>query len=578
MSTTIGSISSRTSCGRVIAAVLLAALTLAAYWPATGNGWIWDDDSYVQENPHLRSLRGLAEIWLRPGAVPQYYPLVHTSYWLEYRLWGTEPGGYHAVNILLHAASAVLVWRLLRRLEVPGAWAAAAIFALHPVQVESVAWVTERKNVLSGLFYLASAAAFLRWAPPERERGAGGSPRLYAASLALFVCALLSKTVTCSLPAALLLVAWWKRGRIERADVRPLVPFFIAGLALGALTVWLEKANVGAAGPDWELSFAQRVLIAGRALWTYAGKLAWPAPLVFFYPRFDVDPAQWRPWLYPAAAAAVVSALWLLRRRLGRGPLVAVLFFAGTLVPALGFFDVYPMRFSFVADHFPYLASIGLITLTAACGAAAAGRIGPAARMPAAAVLAAVLGALGTLTWQRCLAFRDAETLWRDTLEKNPDAWLAHNNLGVILRGRGKDEEAVAHYRRSIELKPDYGEAHSNLGGALASLGRNDEAIEHIELALRLNPDNASAHVNMGGVLRAQGRTVEAIEHYRRAIELNPRLPRAHLNLAITLEVTGDLDGAARHYRQALELQPEGVMADEIRRRLDGLRRGAPEP
>ncbi len=455
-----------------IAGALLATVTLAAYWPATGNGWIWDDESYVHENPHLRSVRGLAEIWLRPGAVPQYYPLVHTSYWLEYRVWGLAPSGYHAVNILIHAGSAVLLWRLLRRLEVPGAWAAAALFALHPVHVESVAWVTERKNVLSGFFDRASAAAYLRWAPPERPPGAETPPRLYAAAIALYVCALLSKTVTCSLPAALLLVRWWKRGRLEWADVRPLVPFFVIGIGLGVLTVWLEKANVGAAGPDWELSAVERVLIAGRALWIYAGKLAWPAPLVFFYPRFEVDAGEWRQYLYPAAAAAVVIGLWLARRRVGRGPLVAVLFFAGTLVPALGFFYDYTMRFSFDADHFQYIASIALITAAGEFGAAAAARIGRRARLPAAAVLAAVLAALGTLTWQRCLAFRDAETLWRDTLGKNPDAWLAHNNLGVILRARGLDEEAIAHYRRSVELKPDYGEAHANLGGALGTLGR----------------------------------------------------------------------------------------------------------
>ncbi|MHC4081279.1 MAG: hypothetical protein ACYSU2_08170, partial [Planctomycetota bacterium] len=299
----------------VSAAALLVLMTLAAYWPATSCGYIWDDDDYVHQNVLLRSTGGLGEIWLDVGATPQYYPLVHTSYWLEYRLWEDDPRGYHVVNILLHALGAVLLWRVLKRLGVPGAWVAAAVFALHPVHVESVAWITERKNVLSGVFYLGSALLYLRFTLRTGEDRP--SRWLYAGALALFVCALLSKTVACSLPAALLLVLWWKRGHIGWQDARLLAPFFALGVAFGLLTIWMEVHRVGAEGATWNLTFIDRCLIAGRALGFYAGKLIWPWPLMFVYPRWQINASAWWQYTFPAAAAAVVVGLWLARNRIG---------------------------------------------------------------------------------------------------------------------------------------------------------------------------------------------------------------------------------------------------------------------
>ncbi len=245
-------------------------------------GFIWDDDDYVQDNPTLRSLAGLGQIWFQPGATRQYYPLVHTTYWLEYRLWGLDPTGYHVVNVILHALSAVVVWRILSRLQVPGAWAAAALFALHPVHVESVAWITERKNALSGAFYLSAAWAYLRYEAARR-------PRWYGAALVLFAAALLSKTVTCTLPAALLLVLWWKGQTPMRRPAVALGPFFVLAVAMSAVTVWMERHSVGAWGPEWDLSLVERGLIAGRALWFYAAKLLVPLDLAFIYLRWAID-------------------------------------------------------------------------------------------------------------------------------------------------------------------------------------------------------------------------------------------------------------------------------------------------
>jgi Tfp pilus assembly protein PilF len=537
-----------------------ALLTLAAvlaYLPALGSGFIWDDDAYVTQNMALRSARGLARIWLQPGATPQYYPLVHTTFWLEYHLWGLSPLGFHLVNVVLHAATAFLVLLALRRLQVPGAAFVAALFLLHPVHVESVAWITERKNVLSALLYMAALYTYL----PLAGLG-GGEPsrrgRLYGLSLSLFVGALLSKTVAASLPAALLLLVYWKRGRVTPRDVRPLAPFFVLGAVLGLATAYVEKHHVGAHGVDWSLSPAQRVLIAGRALWFYAAKLVWPAPLTFIYPRWTIDAGLAAAYLYPAAAVMLTAALWVLRGRLGRGPLVAILYFGGTLVPALGFFDVYPMRYSFVADHFQYVASLGLLTLLGAAAAHATAGRPPTSRRAAACVLLAMLG---VLTFGQTRIYRDQETLWRDTIAKNPEAWMAHHNLGGVLEQQSRDEEALAQYREALRLKPDFADVHNNVGNILARHGELGPAIVSYETSLRLLPEQAEAHSNLGAALAAQGRYAEAMRHYEEARRIKPHFAGVHVNLGNVLVQQGRPAEALPHYQTALALDPDDAGA-----------------
>jgi len=535
----------------VLLGALLFALIFLVYVPAVRGGFTWDDDAYVTNNMTLRSASGLARIWGQLTATPQYYPLVFTSFWLEYHLWGLNPLGYHIVNVLLHTLAAMLLWRVLVRLQVPGAWLAAAIFALHPVAVESVAWVTERKNVLSAVFYFAAALAYLRW--QERDTSDRGANARYVLALTLFICALFSKTVTASLPAALLLMMWWKRGRVAGRDVWPLLPFFVAGAALALVTAWLERTHVGASGPDWALSVLDRCLIAGRALWFYAGKLLWPANLTFIYPRWQVDPGVWWQWLFPLMAAAMVTILWSLRERIGRGPLVAVLFFAGTLFPALGFANVYPMRYSFVADHFQYLASAGLIAL------AAAGLTKLFRPMPFAALLLPLL--LAVLTWKQSAIYADTKTLWQDTLAKNPASWMAHNNLGTVLESEGQVEGAIGHYEEAIRLKPTHAEAHNNLGNAIYKKGRAEDAIREYREAIRLKPDYATAYSNLGTALGARGRDDEALEQFQAAIRLNPSDGLTHYNFGIVLFKKHRIDDAISELQQAVRLLPEYAAA-----------------
>jgi len=578
-------------------AALLAAILLV-YRPAWSGGFLWDDAAHLTRGD-LRSWQGLWRIWFDPGATQQHYPLVHSAFWLQQRLWGNDPTGYHLVTVLLHFGAALLVALNLRKLAVPGAYLAAAIFALHPVHVESVAWITELKNTLSAVFYLGAALAWLHF--EERRQ-----LRTWLLALLLFALALCSKTVTATLPAALLLVHWWRRGRPSwRRDVVPLLPFFALGAVAGLFTIWVERRLVGAEGAAFDLSAAQRGLIAGRAAWFYLGKLVWPADLVFIYPRWNVDALALSQYLYPAAAVAAVGGLWARRKRFP-GALAAALFFLGTLFPALGFFDVYPFLFSFVADHFQYLASIGIIAL-AASGIASMPR-----RRAGQGVSLAVLAILAALTWKQSHLYADAETLYRATIRGNPACWMAynnlagllisrdaadeaeglartalklkpgypeaHNNLALALARRGQSDEAIVHYRQAIELSPGYAEARNNLGFALAARGDLDEAIFQYRKALESEPGRAGIHYNLAMALVARGQVLPAVSHLRRAVEMQPDFLEAHNNLGILLARSGRLDEAIEQFRQALEIAPG---SPEVRKNLDvalGGRRRADDP
>jgi tetratricopeptide (TPR) repeat protein len=547
-----------------VRASLLLVLTLIAYAPALRGGFVWDDDAHVTNNPTLTSLDGLRRIWMEPEALPQYYPLVHTTFWIERHLFELNPLGYHLDNVLLHLVNALLLWFLLDGLRVRGAWLAAAVFALHPVQVESVAWITERKNVLSALFYLLSGACFLRFYDLiEIPVGVGRARRWpwYASGFALFVGALLSKTVTATLPLALLIVLWWKRDRVRGSELLPLVPPLLVGVAFGLVTVWLEKHHVGAEGDAWTLSPVDRVLLAGRALWFYAGKLAWPSALSFFYPRWRIDAGTAGQYLFPLAAVATGAALLVARRQIGKGPFAAAAFFAVTLFPALGFFDVYPMRFSWVADHFQYLACAGLIALAPATAARALGRIGALGAQAGRAGAGVVLVVLCILSWRQSGIYKDAETLWRDTIAKNPGSWTPHNNLGVLLMQRGEAEEAIREYADAARLSPDSWMPHKNLGLAYRQGGQRSNAIREYSDALRINPEISDAHLELANLLAESGSTDAAIAQFEEAGRRDPNNAAIPFDLGLTLLDAGRAAASIGQFESALRRDPAHVEA-----------------
>ena len=465
---------------------LLLLATLLAYGPSLSGDFLWDDAGHVT-NPTLQSWSGLARIWIEPGATQQYYPLLHSAFWLEHKLWGDAPLCYRLVNVVWHTFSAWLLISLLRRLALPGALLAGFLFALHPVAVESVAWISEQKNTLSTVFYLTAALAWLAYEEDRR-------PARYALASAWFLAALLTKTVTATLPAALLVLAWWRRGRITwRGDVLPLLPWLAAGVAAGIFTAWFERTGIGAQGAGFEHGLLERVLLAGRNAWFYLGTLLWPANLAFHYPPWSADVSRAAHYAPALAALLLLAALaWYARRQ--RGPLAATLLFGGTLFPALGFIDVYPFIFSPVADHFQYLASLGVFAFIAAgLTRAVGGGLRTWTRAQAATAGTALGLMLGVLSFAQSRHYVEPVTLYRATLKRSPDSWIAHHNLAVELAARGEVGEALTHSRRAVELKPDFPEALNNLADNLARSGRPAEAPPLLERALRLKPKFARA-------------------------------------------------------------------------------------
>jgi tetratricopeptide (TPR) repeat protein len=532
-------------------AAVFVLVALAAYQPAWRGAPLWDDDGHLTR-ADLRDLAGLGRIWTDVGATQQYYPLVHSAFWAMHRLWGDEPVGYHLATIVLHALAGWLAALVLVRLAVPLAWGAALLFVVHPIQVESVAWITEMKNTLSGVLYFAAALAWVRF---DRTRSA----RAWSAVFVLFLMGLLAKSVTATLPASLLVVAWWRRGSLGwRRDVVPLLPLLVLGVASAGVTTWVEARFIGASEDDFPYGAAERALIAGRAAWFYAAKFMWPWPLIFTYPRWTIDLAAWWQWLFPIAALGAGLLAWRLRNR-SRAPLAVWLLAGIALAPALGFVNVYPFRFSFVADHFAYLAVLPL----------AAGAVGLAAgRLPARAArfaLAAVVGLAFGVSWIRAHAYVSAEALYRDTIHANPSSWMAHHNLGLILVSgpSAGHAEGIAHIETALVLNPNNAEAHNSLGIAHQRRGRLAEARRHYEEARRLKPALASSHNNLGAIAHAEGRWTDAIAHYRAAVRLEPQYAEAHRNLGLSLQAAGRLDDAIVTLTHASDLDPLRAVAHD---------------
>ena len=534
----------------MLALLALGLLVVVCYLPAMlWGGFVWDDNTYIKSDP-VRDVSGLWQIWFSPSAIEEehhYWPLVYTTFWLEHKLWGFAPAGYHIVNVLLHLANTLLVWHLLRRLAVPGAWMVAAVFAVHPLHVESVAWIIERKDVLSGLFYLSAVLAWLRFVEQPK-------PRWYVGSLVLYAVGLLSKSIVVTLPAALLIYHWWKQGRVTSTDLWRLVPFFAVGLAivLGDLSFYRSETTT-----SFDYSLTERMLIAAHALWFYAGKLLWPSELAVIYPRWDIRVGDLLAWGYLIAAVALVVALWHFRSRLGRGPLAGALFFAVTVSPVLGFVDYGYMEYAFVADRFQYLAGIGVMAVVIGAAAYGIRRLSGLWQKGALGGAAVVLILLGLLTWRQASIYRDDEIFNRHIIALNPQAANAHLNLGNALYDQERYEESLEVARVAVEQAPDSFKAHTNLGGVLSELGRLEEAENHLRRAIALNPQAKDAHLNLGDALYKQGRYEEALEVARVAVEQDSDSFEAHVNLGVILNSLGRFGEAETHLRRAIALNPQ---------------------
>ena len=538
--------------------LILLLVVFLSYSPALPGEFIWDDGSWTTGILDLlKNGSGLWQMWGDPTALQQYYPLSGTTFWLDYHFWKLWTLPYHVENVVLHLTAVFLFWRLLQKLEVPGAWLAAGIFALHPAMVESVAWITERKNVLSMVFFLGALLAYGRF--NSFWKNENDSPRKWGAYVLAFIlllAALLAKTTTFSFPAVILLIGWWKNGRIQWCwDILPSLPFFAVAIGLSATTVWLEKNHVGAAGPDFALTFPERCLVAGRAPWFYLGKLFWPENLCFIYPHWKPDAGSWWQWLFPIATLAALAALWLARKKIGRGPATAAFYFIGTLFPVLGFMDAYGMRYSFVWDHWVYLSSLGIFALAAATVARLAKHFGkPEMLFGFAAVL---LPLLAVLTWNQSVMYSNLDTLWRTTIAKDPNAFLAYNNLGYMLMEKGQLYEAMADFNKSLEINSNFNEPHNNLGDALIRTGQTNEAVIHFKRAVELDPTSAASYYNLGDAWLQLERNNDAITQFQKALEMDPRFDKAYNNLGVAFMRTGQPDAAMTNFQKAIEINPE---------------------
>jgi tetratricopeptide (TPR) repeat protein len=552
-------------------------MAFVAYLPALNGGFILDDDVLLTKNPSIKAPDGLFQFWCTTEPY-DYWPVTNTALWFEWRLWAMNSPGYHVTNLILHVVESLLIWIIMRRLSIPGAFLAAVIFAVHPVNVESAAWIAQRKNMMSLLFFLLSILWYLKYfglAPPRlaaklsmvhRPLPADSSfiPHpssfyfWYWLSLAAFVLAMLSKGSAAILPILLLAIVWWLRPRwtvfISRWDIVRTVPFFAVAVALTAVNLWFQShgEEVMVRNAD----FTERVLGAGAVVWFYLYKAILPFDLAFIYPQWQIEHGNPLWWLPLVGALAVTAALWRYRKSWSRPLLFAWVFFCAALVPVMGFTDVGFMKYSLVADHYQHIAIIGVIALAAASWSVWRRRARGGERRAATVVAVVVAGTLAFLTYRQSEIYRDNIVLYTATLEKNPNCWMAQNNLGNVLIQAGRPRDAIEHCQRALELNSNYAKAHYNLGTALKAIGQYQQAIEHFEQALKLEPDYAEVHYNYGNIFIHSGQPLEAIEHYRHALQSKPNFTEAHNNLGIALADIGRFSEAIEHYNQALILDP----------------------
>jgi len=426
---------------------------------------------------------------------------------------------------------------------------------LHPVQVESVAWITERKIVLMGFFFLLTLLAWIAFSDGRTKR-----PWLfYVLALILYLLALSAKTTACTLPAALFLILWLQKRPISWKRIFQIIPFFILGIAMGVLAMWWERYHQGTSRTVFTfLSPIERVLVASRAIWFYLSKLAWPSNLTFIYPRWDIAPTHLLNYAWLLAGVFVCVAIYFLRRYVGRCVEVAAAFFVATLSPVLGFIMLYTFRYTFVADHYQYLACIGPIALASA-GLVNLADVSKNSRTLIFSVALCVVALLATLTWRQAAMYGNIETLWRTTLSRNPSCWMAHNNLGIVLFEKGQLDDAIVHYRTTLQMQPNFWDADYNLGTALLGKGHVDEAIFYCDKAVRMQPNDPDAQVALANALLQKKRIDDAIAHYQKAVAIRPDYFLARYGLGHALLEGGKFDAAIEHSRAALLIQPNNA-------------------
>jgi tetratricopeptide (TPR) repeat protein len=498
--------------------LILVVVTFAVYFPSLRGGFVFDDLGLIKNNRLVHASDGLHRFWFTTEA-PDYYPLTWSLLWLEWHLWGASPLGYHVVNLLLHAANAVLVWTVLTRLRVPGAWLAALIFAIHPVNVATGAWISEQKSTLSMFFYALAILFYLRFEEERRWRS-------YGLALAAFLLALFSKTAIVMLPVVLLGCVWWQRGRLQLKDLLWSVPFFALSLVSGLVTIWFQYEHVLKAAPVRAVGFMGRLAAAGRVPWFYLYKALLPVNLMLIYPQWEINASHLVSYMPGMILIAILIFFWSKRKTCGRGLFFGLGYFVVMLFPVLGFFEQSFYRLSLVADHWQYYSIIGVIALVVAGGERVCRRIGDPGRSVGVMVSVAMLIVLGMGTWKRSGVYANEETLWSDNVAKAPNAWAAHYNLGIVFARLGRVPEAIGQYEQALRIRPDFADAGNNLAWLLAT-HEGSSPVDHARAVQLAKYASQSADGKDPGYLdtlaaayAANGRFLEAIATAQKTIEL----------------------------------------------------------
>ena len=535
----------------LLPALAIIAAALFIYWPALNGTWLWDDNLLIVSNARLNTLAGLGKIWLA-APTTDYWPLTWTLLWIEWHLWGDAPLGYHAISLALHIASAFLIWRILTRLGLRRGWIGGLLFAVHPLAIESVAWISEIKNTLSLLLFLL---AFDAWLDAD-----DGRPGAYPRSIALYLLAMLAKTSTVMLPLVLALYCWWKRGCITRAELSRLVPYFGIALILGAVTLHFQNGGMGLP-PVEPTGFVARLTVAGIALVFYLSKFVLPTGLITIYPAWPLDPPSLSQVLALPVFVVLFELLYFARRLWTRHVLFGLGFFLVTALPILGLVNMEWLAFSPVADHLIYLPMVGLVGLTAAGLDRLLEKIPGTLRLASVGVLALAFAALAALSHARACVYAKPLDFWTYTLVRNPLAWAASTGVGTALVDLGRAPQAIAPLRWAVQLKPDFTQGHYDLANALLLLGNTSDAIGEYQLALKYNPHDAQAHYNLAIAFMQSGRLPDALAQYEQALQLLPDSPEIRGNYAQALMRSGRSADALAQFQQASQLDPMSALA-----------------
>ena len=538
-----------------VKAVVILLASLWIYSPVFDGDWLWDDDYLITANPVVQSPDGLASFWVEPKTA-DYFPLTMSLLWLMWKWFGMDSTGYHVVSVLLHALGACLVWALLKTIGLRGAWLAGLIFAVHPIAVESVAWVSELKNTFSLPFFLLAGCFFVRFEDTRRRV-------FYWAALVFFLAAMLAKSSAVMFPVVMLLYVWWRRDRIAWRDFWNAAPFFLVSLILGLVTLYFQHSRAIGNEPIPIGGLDSRFAIAGMAIFFYLSKILWPALLLPIYPQWNANPPeliQFLPW---SVLAGVLGVFWIRRKTWGRHALMGVGFYLITLLPVLGFVAMSYMRVGWVADHFIYIPMIGIVALGVGVGFRASDFAGEKWRLVFGAFAALVVGALAFWSHRYAGIWENEDKLWNYTLKHNWECWQAHNRIGAREFNRGNVDVALDHFREATRLRPDLAETQNNLGSAVLAKKDTKAAIQYFQEALRLSPDIVAIQSNLARALMLDQQPTAAADLYA---DLSQRYPQNAVflcNLGVTLFQAGKKDEAIASFRRALEIDPELADARE---------------